>query len=624
MTASSVFDRASQAFARGWPASEREQAGIRFDKHGSRLEDCLRRLYGERPDFEGWFIGFCRSLGHRGGQRPDDLKALDRRRERQPDWFLRDRLVGYSAYVDRFGGTLRGVGERIGYLSSLGVGYLHLLPFLRSREGENDGGFAVSRFDQVEPALGDIEDLRSLTARLREAGISLCADFVLNHVADDHPWAVAARQGDPEARRCFHVLDTREQVQAYEASLGQVFPEVAPGNFTRVEAMQAWVWTTFYPYQWDLNYAEPRVFASMADVLLQLANHGVEVFRLDSVPYLWKRMGAACVNEPEVHQVVGALRAVTELVAPACLLKAEAITPTEKLVPYFGQDDLHGRECHLAYQSSLMASAWASLAEGSAELVRNVLASMRDLPPDTGWMTYVRCHDDIVWGVLRADIEKAGGDYASRIGAVARTIEGREPASFGRGAPFQYAEGEVVHGSNGMTATLLGLPEDPLREPDPNALSRLALMYGLSYWMGAVPMIYMGDEMGQGNNTDTRDAALVAADGRWLQRPRLDPLRLELRDQQRGVPGALRVLFDALRAARAGLPLRDPVAPRVEPAADPAVLVLAHGYNEKAWFNFSGREARVDLPGPGWRTMFAGLHEDGTLPAWGMHWSCRA
>jgi len=226
--------------------------------------------------------------------------------------------------------------------------------------------------------------------------------------------------------------------------------------------------------------------------------------------------------------------------------------------------------------------------------------------------------------VLRADIEKTGGDYASRIGAVARTIEGRTPHSFGRGAPFQYAEDEVVHGSNGMTATLLGLPDDPLREPDPEALSRLALMYGLSFWMGAVPMIYMGDELGQGNNADTRDGALVAADGRWLQRPRLDPLRMELHEQRRGVPGALRALFEELRQARAGLPQRDPVAPHVEPNPEPALLILAHGDNEKAWFNFSAHEVKAEAPDSHWRTIHAGLRADGTLPAWGMHWSRRA
>ena len=619
-----VDERASHAFAHGWPDTERQQALARFRQVAPRLEACLERLYGEAGGYRDWLIELYRRIGHRAGQRPAELKALDRRREAQPDWFIRDRLVGYAAYADRFGGDLRGVTGRIPYLRSLGVGYLHLLPFLRSRAGENDGGFAVASFEEIEPALGDMHDLRTLTAALREAGISLCADFVLNHVADDHPWARAARAGDAHYRRWFHVVEDRAGVDAYEATVSQVFPEVAPGNFTRVESMRGWVWTTFYPYQWDLNYAEPDVFAAMADALLHLANQGVEVFRLDSAPYLWKRMGGTCLNEPEVHQVLGALRAVVELAAPGCVLKAEAITSIDQLMPYFGTGELRGRECHLAYRCNLMASAWVSLVEGSAEWLRTLLASMHDLPPHTGWLTYVRCHDDIVWGVLEPEMAGAGYDYAQRIGEVARRVEGRSPLSFGRGAPFQYGEGDTPHGSNGMTASLLGLPDDPDAEPDAHALARLALMYGLMFWIGTVPMIYMGDELGQVNNASPADAARLAADGRWLQRPVLDEARLRRATEGKGVPAAVRARFEALRLARLQLPLVGEVTPTVVAENEPALLTLTRGEHEMAWFNLGGEPLRVGDPGPAWRTVYEGLDADGILPPWGMHWSVRA
>ncbi len=624
MSVQTPLQMASLAFAQGWPESEASVARERFEAVAPRLDDCLAALYGTHEGFDAWRIGLYRSIGALAGRRTTELKALDRQRAAQPDWFIRRKLVGYTAYVDRFGGTLKGMRERISYLSSLGVGYLHLLPFLRARAGDSDGGFAVSRFDEVEPSLGDMHDLAALAGDLRKAGISLCADFVLNHVADDHPWVQAARKGDPAYMRRFHILDSQEDVDAYEQALGQVFPQTAPGNFTYEPALRAWVWTTFYPYQWDLNYAQPVVFQAMTEAMLGLANHGVEVFRLDSVPYLWKRRGTACVNEPEVHQLVGALRAVADLCAPACLLKAEAITSTEKLLPYFGRGALQGHECQLAYQSSLMAASWVALAEESAGVLRDVLAVTLDLPPATGWLTYVRCHDDIVWGVLREDLQRTGMDYEARIARAARRIEGRDATSFGRGAPFQYAHDEHVHGSIGMTASLLGLPADPRADPDAASMARLALMYGLAFWVGAVPMIYMGDELGQGNNADPGDAVRIEADGRWMQRPRLDEERIHLAAQGIGVPAAVRALFNRLCRARAQLSLLGMCAPCVVAESEPALLTLKRGEHELAMFNFSSRDVAVTMAGPGWSTLYPGMRDDGVLPAWGMHWGVRS
>src|SRR5476649_2899092 len=283
--------------------------------------------------------------------------------------------------------------RRIPHLRELGVSYLHLLPFLRARAGENDGGFAVASFDEIEPALGSNADLEALTAQLRGAGISLCSDFILNHVADDHAWAIGARNGDAQLREFFHIYPDRTEPDRYEPTLGQVFPQLAPGNFTYVEALEGWAWTTFYPYQWDLNYANPAVFAAMAQAMLRLANRGIEVFRLDSTAFLWKRAGSNCMNQPEAHVLLQALRAVVDIVAPGVLLKAEAIVPMAELPAYFG--DAAAPECHLAYHSSLMAAGWGALAEQDAGLLRSVIAATPALQPSASWLSYVRCHDDI-------------------------------------------------------------------------------------------------------------------------------------------------------------------------------------------------------------------------------------
>ncbi|WP_458070805.1 alpha-amylase family glycosyl hydrolase [Rhodanobacter sp. BL-MT-08] len=569
----------------------------------------LAKVYENADGFAGWLAGLFEDLGRLTAARPASLVELDRRRVQQPEWFLAQHMVGYSAYVDRFGGTLAGVGERIEHLRALGVDYLHLLPFLQARQGDSDGGFAVSSFEDVEPSLGTMDDLEQLASQLQDAGISLCADLVLNHVADDHAWAQAAVAGDPAMREFFHVFADRRLPDAYEETVGEVFPQAAPGNFTHIPAMGGWVWTTFYPFQWDLNYAHPPVFAAMARALLQLANRGVKVFRLDSAPFLWKRLGTRCVNEPEVHQLLAALRACIELVAPGVLLKAEAIVPTEQVRAYFGRGALRGKECQLAYHSGLMASAWAALAEGHAGLPRKLLAETSVLPDACGWVTYVRCHDDIVWGVLRPQIEAEGGNFESRMSPVTGFLEGRTPGSFARGAAFQAQHAEAVHGTNGMAAALLGFPKQPLASIEPGALRRFVMLHALAFWVGAVPLIYMGDELGQYSNNDPADAMRLAADGRWLQRPVLSSDALAALAKGVGVPTATFTALKALIAARRQLPGTSREVVSVAEHANPALLVLHRGANALAIFNFSAGEVQIDLTalgaGDAWSDGFA-------------------
>ncbi len=606
-----TFDPAvlRQRFVLMFSADRRADAEQRFDRAGLAPAERLAVLYGQTSGFVEWIISLYEDLGRLAAARSDALVALDERRARQPDWFLHQHMVGYSAYVDRFGGTLAGVGNRIDHLRALGVDYLHLLPFLQARQGESDGGFAVSSFDHVEPALGTMHDLEALASQLHDAGISLCADLVLNHVADDHAWAREAAAGDPAMRAFFHVFSDRHLPDAYEETVGEVFPQAAPGNFTHVPAMCGWVWTTFYPFQWDLNYAHPPVFAAIARALLQLANRGVNVFRLDSAPFLWKRLGTACINEPEVHQLLAALRACTELVAPGVLLKAEAIVPTEQVSAYFGRDELRGKECQLAYHSGLMASAWAALAEGHAGLPRQLLATTPALPDACGWITYVRCHDDIVWGVLRQQIESGGENFAQRMAPVTAFLEGRTTGSFAHGAAFQAQDANAVHGSNGMAAALVGLPEHARAVPQAAALRRYVLMHALALWVGAVPLIYMGDELGQYNNDDPADAGRIAADGRWLQRPVFSTDALAALAEGEGVPAATFTALTELIAARRQLSSLAGADIAVVAWADPRLLILRRGEDALAVFNFSAAETIVDLAslgaGDGWMDGFA-------------------
>ena len=471
-----------------------------------------------------------------------------------------------------------------------------------------------------------MQDLEHLTRDLRAAGISLCADLVLNHVADDHLWAQQAAAGDSRYRDFFHVFPDREWPDRYESTLTQVFPRTAPGNFTSVPTLGGWVWTTFYPYQWDLNYANPAVFAEMALTLLRLANRGVEVFRLDSAPYLWKRLGTDCRNQPEAHWILQALRALLKLAAPGVLLKAEAIVPTPELSPYFGEDEAYGRECDLAYHSSAMTAAWAAIAEQRTDLLRSVIDSMPPLPPHGSWVTYVRCHDDIGWNVLAPDVERCGG--GPRLERISRFFGGGDAQSFASGASFQ-ADGDGVHGTNGMAASLLG--SDTARDDVEQRLAemRQRLLYGLTFALGGLSTLYMGDELGMVNDVSEQARAACLLDGRWLQRPALDLERLEQRHRPETVAGRVYDSLSQLISLRRRLPMLAAwESIRLLPATSPQLLAFRRGENFVMLGNFGADPLRIDLSELGlddanWRDLLTPhVISDGILQLdpWGLAW----
>ena len=481
-----------------------------------RIFSLLTDLYGHSHDIDRLTIELLEVMNTQFMHRDTELKLLDIERSHDERWFCKENALAYVAYVDRFADNLVGVERRIGHLKQLGVSYLHLLPFLKARQGENDGGFAVSDFSLVDPSLGNNEQLRQLTHTLRKNNISLCCDFVLNHIADDHPWVQSAKQGDTHYKNFFHLVNSPEEVQDFEKNLNQIFPETAPGNFTWIPELEQYAWTTFYPYQWDLNFSNPKVLIKIIEAMLHLTNMGIEIFRLDSVAYLWKKKNTRCVNLPEVHQVLQILRAVVDIVTPGVLLKAEAIMPTQDLPPFFGMHpDVPGKECRLAYHSSLMSALWVSMSEQNASLVGTVIENTSKLPNDSAWLNYVRCHDDIGWNVLLPDLH----DDKQRLSAASRFYSGQSQHSYAQGKSFQALSENHVHGTNGMLANLLGLYHPDFLDQQLEAVSRIALLFGITMTVGGIPLIYMGDEFGlsQSDHLDTH--IFAAEDGRRIHRP---------------------------------------------------------------------------------------------------------
>ena len=490
-------------------------------------------------------------------ERPAALRELDRKREIDSNWYQRARMVGYVCYADRFAGKLSAIPGKLDYLDELGVTYLHLMPLLKPRPGENDGGYAVMDYRSVDPRLGTMADLSALADSLRERDMSLCVDLVLNHTAKEHPWARGWLAGDPAYRDFYMAYSDREMPDAYERTIVPVFPDRAPGSFTWNEDIGKWVWTTFWSYQWDLNYANPAVFEAMLGTILWLANQGIDIFRLDAVPFMWKRIGTTCMNQPEVHRIVQAMHALARLAAPGVIFKAEAIVAPDDLVPYLGGHDRYRPECELAYHNQLMVMLWSSLATKDGRLMAQSLRRMKRIPPEASWVTYVRGHDDIGWAVSGQDAAAVGWDWWNHRNFLNAFYSGRFYGSYARGALFQENPQTGDARISGTAASLCGIESAQTKAELDRAIRRFVLLYAVAFAFGGIPLIYMGDELALRNDHSYLDDPALADDNRWMHRPHMDWAAAARRHDGSALEGRIFRWMKRLSAARKDLlPLR--------------------------------------------------------------------
>ena len=366
----------------------------RLEKHYDEMKWLYAELYhNDQQAFEY----FCDMLYEYYTQRSPILKEWDQAREKVPEWYKGNEMLGMLMYTNCFAGTLKGVKDHLDYLKECGLNYLHLMPLLESPAGRSDGGYAVADFRKVQPALGTMEDLAALGDECHSQGMCLCLDFVMNHTSEDHEWAKRARAGEKEYQDRYFFYDDWDIPNEFEKTVPQVFPQTAPGNFTWCEEAGKVVMTTFYPYQWDLNYANPVVFNDMTADMLNLCNHGVDIIRLDATPYIWKELGTDCRNLPQVHTLVRLMRMASEVVCPGTLLLGEVVMEPSKVVPYFGT--IEKPECHMLYNVTTMASTWHTVATHDVRLLRHQMEAVFALPHDYTFLNYLRCHDDIGWGL---------------------------------------------------------------------------------------------------------------------------------------------------------------------------------------------------------------------------------
>ena len=587
-----------------------------FTNRLARHHDELKWLYCELYHDEEAFAYFVQMLKRSWDQRKIALRNQDVKREADPDWYRRRELLGMMLYVNAFAGDLKGVKGKLKYIQECGVNYLHLMPLLASPKGRSDGGYAVSDFRAVQPELGTMDDLESLADACRNRGICLCLDFVMNHTSEEHEWAKKARGNEPGYRDRYFFYESWDIPREFEKTVPQVFPTTAPGSFTQLENGSI-VMTNFYPYQWDLNYANPMVFNDMTENLLYLANRGLDVIRLDAVPYIWKELGTNCRNLPQVHTLVRMMRMVCEIVCPSVLLLGEVVMEPAKVAPYFGTPEKP--ECHMLYNVTTMATTWHTLATGDVSLLKRQMDLVCALPKDFLFLNYLRCHDDIGWGLDYPWLgQTSGTSEVAHKKYLNDWFTGRWPGSSSRGELYNDDPRLGDARLCGTTASLCGT-EAAVYEQDPFKLERaVSCDLTLHAWMlsqSGIPVVYSGDEIGQLNDYGYHDDPDKRDDSRYIHRGDFQWELAKLRTDPDTRQGKLFQGLRRLEQIRAEEPCFDARADVwTEDSGDKRVLALCRRAGDRelvCLFNFSGEFVRAGVNREGGYTdLVYGAHYD--------------
>ena len=598
----------------------------RFARHEAEMQQLFFQLY---PNDRQAYDFFSDMLYRAWQDRSAPLRELDLRREADPSWYKGHDLVGMQMYVKAFGGTLRGVREKLDYVQESGVSYLHLMPLLESPEGRSDGGYAVSDFRKVQPELGTMEDLAALAGDCHDRGIALCLDFVMNHTSEDHEWARRAKAGDRACQERYFFYDDWEIPIRFERTVPQVFPTTAPGNFTWNQEAGKVVMTTFYPYQWDLNYRNPVVFNDMTENMLFLCNQGVDIIRLDAVPYIWKELDTNCRNLPQVHSLVRLMRMACEIACPGTLLLGEVVMEPSKVVPYFGS--VERPECHLLYNVTTMATTWHTVATKDVRLLRHQLGQVFALPKEYGFLNYLRCHDDIGWGLDYGFLRWFGMEEVPHKKFLNDYLTGMWLGSPARGELYNNDPRLGDARLCGTTASLCGV--ELAREREDQALLDWALrldemLHAYMFTLSGIPVLYSGDEIARQNDYSYHDDPHKAVDSRWIHRGDMDWQAAEKRNDPETPEGRIFTALRRLETLRARHRVFDGAADTwiVGTASDSILGIGRYFQGEKlvALFNFGEEEGRVYVEELGdYTDLLSGEPVDKRavkLPAGGFRW----
>ena len=424
----------------------------------------------------------------------DDIKSKLSIQETNLDWY-KDATV-YSLYVDLFNKNFSGLTDKINYLKDLGVSCLWLLPILDSPM--RDAGFDIKDYKRIRknlfrlPDTASAEDEKILFKRfLDEAhakGMRVIFDIALNHTSIEHTWFQESRKSIDNPYRDFYIWNNDTE-KYKEARL--LFKGMCPSNWEKDG--DCYFFHRFFEFQPDLNYRNPEVLLAMAENLVFWLEQGVDGFRADAIPYIWKEEGTNCENLPKTHTVVKCFRAVLDYVKPGTLMLAEACQKPNDVVEYIKTGD----ECHAAYHFPLMPQMFKAIAMENAEPILNALSPnvTPNIPADSQWFTFLRCHDELSLELVYVNEEDRA--YIHK--------------NYCHQPEWDFRIGE------GISARISELFKFDI--------NKISLAYSIMLSLPGTPVIYYGDEFGKANDDDYyREMIQMTGknDTRFLVRGKID------------------------------------------------------------------------------------------------------
>ncbi len=404
----------------------------------------------------------------------DELKIFKIKYDTKPqeaEWY-KDAVV-YSLYVDLFNKDFPGLERRLDYLKSLGVNCLWLLPILDSPM--RDSGFDIRHYDRIRKDLLGLDEnasdeeqqevFRHFLNEAHKRKIRIIFDIAINHTSEEHEWFQQSRKSPDNPYRDYYIWN-KDDKKYKETRL--LFKGMCPSNWQKDG--NYYFFHRFFEFQPDLNYHNPKVLLSMSRNLLFWLSQGVDGFRADAIPYLWKEEGTDCENLPKTHTIVKFYRAVLDYVRPNTLLLAEACQPPKEVVKYFGNDD----ECNAGYNFPLMPQIFKALGKQKREPIIETLNpdTTPDIPKSCQWFIFLRCHDELSLEsvyVSEKDREYIYSYYC------------REPR-------WDFRLGE------GISARLSDLLE--------YNQYKIGLAYSIMLTLPGTPVVYYGDEFGKTNDEE--------------------------------------------------------------------------------------------------------------------------
>lgn len=432
--------------------------------------------------------------------RPKNLIEQDK--TRSSEWYKNE--IIYMFYVDQFGvvsdeknNTFKDTTLMLDYLQDLGVTTLYMLPFADSPM--KDAGFDVKNPKNVRRDLGGMIEFKEFIKEAKKRNFKIKADLVLNHFSDSHEWFKKLEAGDESYLDYFVYKDKMPEyvrykdeklgiVAEYQEDNGSIsrrriiFPENTETNYRKVtvNGKDYYLYHTFYPFQLDINWENPKVLYYVLDIISHWTNIGIDIFRMDAIPYLSKDVGTNAENQPTTHAIIRLLSSYIQLTASSSVIQVEACQPPKDILQYFGKDrdvELNidketkkirrTNEAQIAYHFPYMPAIWASLITGDKKYFVDAYRKTPTIPKTATWAMFLRVHDELTLEMVSPEVREIVFENLVDKGA-----------SFRKG-----------FGVSGRLANFLD------KNPD-----RIEQAFSILFSLPGIPIVYYGDEVGAANN----------------------------------------------------------------------------------------------------------------------------